>query len=63
MKVGIITIHNSHNYGACLQAFALYQYITEQGHDVEIIDLYRPIHRHFIESKRYKRMRFTKQSL
>lgn len=63
MKVGIITIHNSHNYGACLQAFALYQYIVEQGHDVEMIDLYRPIHSRFTRSKKYKYMRTVKQSV
>ena len=41
-KVGIITIHNSPNYGACLQSYALYRYIQQQGNDVEIIDLHRP---------------------
>ena len=41
-KIGIITIHNSPNYGASLQAFALYEYIRQQGAEVEIIDLHRP---------------------
>ncbi|NEO36142.1 MAG: polysaccharide pyruvyl transferase family protein [Moorea sp. SIOASIH] len=41
MKVGIITIHHTSNYGAVLQAFALSQFIRSQGHEVEIID-YQP---------------------
>lgn len=57
MKIGIITIHNSPNYGACLQAFALWKYLEMQGHDVEIIDLYRPYQKEYVPSKRFKRMR------
>ena len=53
-KIGIITIHNSPNYGASLQAFALYEYIRQQGAKVEIIDLYRPnAHADYIQSKKY----------
>lgn len=52
-KIGIITIHNSPNYGACLQAFALYEYIRKSGNDVEIIDLHRPHYDDFIPSKKY----------
>lgn len=29
MKIGIITIHNSPNYGACLQSFALYKFLEQ----------------------------------
>lgn len=51
MKVGIITFHNSTNYGAVLQALALQKKLEIMGHDVEIIDyvcknkirLYKPI--------------------
>ena len=39
-KVGIITIHKSTNYGACLQAHALWKFITLQGYNGFIIDLY-----------------------
>lgn len=53
-KVGIITIHKSPNYGACLQSFALFKYIHDLGHDCEIIDLYRPTHKEFIFSDKYK---------
>lgn len=38
MKVGILTFHNAHNYGAVLQAFALKKKIAELGHDTEIIN-------------------------
>lgn len=52
-KVGIITIHKSTNYGACLQAHALWKFITQQGYNGFIIDLYRNIHEGFIPSKKY----------
>lgn len=54
MKIGIITIHNSPNYGASLQSFALYKYLEQCGYDVEIIDLHRPFHNDFVHSKKYK---------
>lgn len=44
MKIGIITIHNSPSYGGSLQSYALYKYLYDLGHDVEIINLYRPTH-------------------
>lgn len=53
-KIGIITIHRSPNYGACLQSYALWQYISSLGHSCEIIDLLRPAHSEFIPSLRYK---------
>lgn len=34
MKICIITIYNSLNYGAYLQAYASYKYLTGLGHDV-----------------------------
>ena len=54
MRIGIITIHNSPNYGACLQAYALWKYLEDQEHDVEIIDLYRPYQKEYIKSSRFK---------
>ena len=63
-KVGIITIHNSPNYGACLQSYALYRYIQQQGNDVEIIDLHRPVaYEDYIPSKKYVCSRPVKRSL
>lgn len=54
MRIGIITIHNSPNYGACLQSFALYKYLEQLGHDVEIIDLHRPVaYEDYVPSKKY----------
>lgn len=53
MKIGVITIHNSPSYGACLQSFALYEYLREQGHEVEIIDLHRPYQKDYVKSKVY----------
>ncbi|NER78111.1 MAG: polysaccharide pyruvyl transferase family protein [Leptolyngbya sp. SIO1D8] len=41
MKVGIITFHHTTNYGATLQAYALWETIKKQGYKAEIID-YRP---------------------
>ena len=38
MRIGIITLHRSANYGSVLQAFALQETIKKLGHDVEIID-------------------------
>lgn len=53
MKIGIITIHNSPNYGASLQSFALWKYIVDCGYDCELIDLCRPCHNDYIASKKY----------
>lgn len=54
MKAGIITIHNSPSYGASLQSFALWKYITLQGIDCEIIDLHRPYQKDYVPSQKYK---------
>lgn len=37
MKIGIITVHDSANFGSYLQAFALKTTLEEMGHDVEFI--------------------------
>ncbi|MEH1965700.1 polysaccharide pyruvyl transferase family protein [Nostoc sp.] len=42
MKIGILTFHHVDNYGATLQAYALWNFLNSQGYDVEIID-YRPL--------------------
>ena len=52
-KIGIITIHKSPNYGASLQAFALWKFLENEGYDVEIIDLYRSFFKGYIPSKRF----------
>lgn len=38
MKIGILTYHDTTNYGAALQAYALERKIQDLGYDVEIID-------------------------
>lgn len=38
MKIGILTFHRAHNYGAVLQCFALQEVLKRMGHDVQIID-------------------------
>lgn len=41
MRIGILTFHCAHNYGAVLQAYALVTYLRDNGYNAEIID-YRP---------------------
>lgn len=38
MKIGILTFHNAHNYGAVLQAYALKKYLCKCGCDAKIIN-------------------------
>ena len=38
MKLGILTFHRAHNYGAVLQTYALQQCLQSMGHDVWVID-------------------------
>ncbi|MCD8222918.1 MAG: polysaccharide pyruvyl transferase family protein, partial [Clostridiales bacterium] len=38
MKIGILTFHRSRNYGAVLQCYGLATFLTELGHQVEVID-------------------------
>lgn len=57
MKIGIITIQRSPNYGACLQSYGLYTFLKDKGYDCEVIDLLRPTHPEYIASKKYKRYR------
>lgn len=38
MKIGILTFHNTTNYGAALQAYALQQKILQLGAECEIVD-------------------------
>ncbi len=62
-RIGIITIHKSPNYGACLQSYALWKYIHEQGYDVEIIDLLRPTHDGYKASRKFKECRSPKRTI
>lgn len=50
-KVLIITVQKAPNFGACLQNYALWKYIEQQGFDCKVIDLLRPYHKDFIYTK------------
>lgn len=50
-KVGILTFHQVHNYGAVLQAWALSNTIGVLGHSATVID-YRPPDAHTVNSRR-----------
>lgn len=43
MKIGIVTFHSAHNYGAVLQAWSLQKYLKNQGHEAEIVNLRLPV--------------------
>lgn len=45
MRIGILTYHRSHNYGALLQAVALRTVLTNMGHQVSYIDYWPAYHR------------------
>lgn len=53
MKIGILTFHCAHNYGAVLQCYALQEILKSSGHDVKVVD-YRPSYL----VKAYKTLRF-----
>ena len=38
MKIGILTFHRGHNYGAALQCYALQEVLKSMGHDVWVIN-------------------------
>lgn len=42
MKVGILTFHRAHNYGAVLQCYALQETLKRMGHSVRVIDYRQP---------------------
>jgi hypothetical protein len=44
MKIGIVTYHHSVSYGAFMQSYAFFRYLSGLGHDVKFID-YNPAHR------------------
>lgn len=41
MKIGILTFHCAHNYGAMLQCYALQEHLVSKGHSVKVIN-YQP---------------------
>lgn len=60
MEIRTITCHNVYNTGAALQAYALAAYLTDQGHDVQIVDYVPEYLRHYrlwpkVNNPRYDR--------
>lgn len=49
MKIGILTYHRSHNYGALLQAIALRKVLVNAGHQVTYIDYWPSYHKHMYQ--------------
>lgn len=45
LKIGILTYHRAHNYGALLQACALKQFLLELGFNAEYVDYWPGYHR------------------
>ena len=60
IKVGIITFHNTSNYGAALQTFATLSLLKQLGFKAEIID-YSNIKRDRIYSPLYRFLSLIKQ--
>lgn len=42
MRIGILTFHRAHNYGAVLQCYALQETLKRMGHDARVIDYRQP---------------------
>lgn len=42
MKIGILTFHRAHNYGAVLQCYALQEILKKMGHEVWVINYQQP---------------------
>lgn len=42
MRIGILTFHRAHNYGAVLQCYALQETLKRMGHSVQVIDYRQP---------------------
>lgn len=45
MKIGIVTYHRSHNFGALLQAIALRDVLADMGHQVYFVDYWPDYHK------------------
>lgn len=54
MKIYIITVQKAPNFGAYLQAYALFQYLQSKGYSCKLIDLLRPIHKEFKRTKGFE---------
>lgn len=57
MKIGILTYHRSHNYGALLQAIALRFKLTSYGHNVAFVDYWPDYHKEMYRPISFKRLK------
>lgn len=53
MKIGILTFHLAHNYGAVLQCYALQEVLRSLGHDAYVINYQQPFMVEYFRPKRY----------
>lgn len=61
MKIGIITYHKAHNYGAILQAIATRMVLEQMGHKVYYVDYWPSYHREaykLFSWHRFKKFKF-----
>lgn len=58
MKIGILTYHRSHNYGALLQAIASRTILTQLGNDVYFIDYWPSYHKRYYQFFNPSRIEF-----
>ena len=61
MKIGILTYHRAHNYGAILQAIATRTVLQSMGHQVYYIDYWPEYHKqkyHFFSFKKLRAQKF-----
>lgn len=57
MKIGILTFHRAHNYGAVLQCYALQKTINGLGHKADVIDYRQPFIEYFYNLLSRKRVK------
>lgn len=60
MKLGILTYHRAHNYGALLQAIATRTILERMGHDVSYIDYWPDYHKRKYDIFSIKKFRIGK---
>jgi hypothetical protein len=62
-KIGIITIENCANFGACYQSLALYLYIYRRTGDCTLIDMALPTALGYKKSKKFKPLRLSELNI
>lgn len=62
MKIGILTYHKAHNYGALLQAVGLRTALQELGHEVYFVDFFPEYHKSIYKPLTWKKFWRTPHS-